>query len=274
MKNLRLTGERLITGAGALDALGGLTFTRALIITGGRSMFRNGTIRRAEELLSPRGAVEIYHGIPANPTCADVEAGLAVMRRFAPDLVIAIGGGSSIDAAKAMLLFYEWPTLNFDNVFQSTLPQKRSKTTFVAVPSTSGTASEVTHVTVITFPEQQNKLAIKTEALRPDIALSLIHILSSGGAVLLMEGSFDDLAGSVTAYIHYAAIAISTAPQPQKRGSILKRVGPHFVDNPECALPPACQAVGQIAAAQPLQCFNRSCAVKSSMRRDNHVFPT
>lgn len=200
MKNLRLTGERLITGAGALNALGGLEFTRALLITGGSSMFRNGTIHRAEALLSPHGTVEVYHGISANPSCEDVEDGLAVMRRFAPDLVIAIGGGSAIDAAKAMLLFYEWPSLNFDNVFHSTLPQKRSKTTFVAVPSTSGTASEVTHVTVITFPEQQNKLAIKTEALRPDIAILDGDLCMSLPAHIAAETGMDALTHAIECF--------------------------------------------------------------------------
>ena len=171
MKKIRLTGEQLITGPGALDALGALEFTRAMIVMGGRSLFRNGTIDRAKALLEPHGAVEVLDGIGANPTRDQVEQGLAAMRAFSPDLVVAMGGGSPIDAAKAMLLFYEWPALNFENVFSTPLPEKRTKTRFVAVPSTSGTTSEVTHVTVITFPEISRKLAIKTEALRPDIAI-------------------------------------------------------------------------------------------------------
>ena len=200
MKSIRLTGERLITGPGAIRALHDLSFTRALIITGGKSMFRNGTIDRAQTLLSPHGTVQIYHGIPANPTCADIQAGLAVMRDFSPDLVVAIGGGSSIDAAKAMLLFYEWPALNFDNVFHQPLPQKRTKTQFVAIPSTSGTASEVTHVTVVTFPEQKNKLAIKTEALRPDIAILDGDLCMSLPAHIAAETGMDALTHAVECF--------------------------------------------------------------------------
>ena len=162
MKQLRLTGRQLITGPGAIKGLENLDFTRALLITGSKSMFRSGVIDRIRALLSPRGLVKIYSGIGANPTCAEVEAGLSEMRAFQPDLVIAVGGGSAIDAAKAMLLFYEYPSLNFQNVFQSPLPQAHTNTTFVAIPSTSGTASEVTHVTVITFPDKKQKLAIKT----------------------------------------------------------------------------------------------------------------
>lgn len=200
MKNLRLTGERVVTGAGALETLGTLYFTRAMIVTGGRSMFRNGTIDRAQELLSRTGEVSVYSGVGANPTRGEVEKGLAAMREFAPDLVVAIGGGSPIDAAKAMVLFYENPELNFENVFTSPLPEKREKTAFVAVPSTSGTASEVTHVTVITFPEIGQKLAIKTEALRPDIAILDGDICLSLPAHIAAETGMDALTHAIECY--------------------------------------------------------------------------
>lgn len=200
MKKIRLTGEQLITGPGALDALGSLEFTRAMIVTGGRSLFRNGTIDRAKALLEPHGAVEVLDGIGANPTRDEVERGLAAMRAFSPDLVVAMGGGSPIDAAKAMLLFYEWPALNFENVFSTPLPEKRTKTRFVAVPSTSGTASEVTHVTVITFPEISQKLAIKTEALRPDIAILDGEICLSLPAHIAAETGMDALTHAIECY--------------------------------------------------------------------------
>lgn len=200
MKKIRLTGEQLITGPGALDALGALEFTRAMIVTGGRSLFRNGTIDRAKALLEPHGAVEVLDGIGANPTRDQVEQGLAAMRAFSPDLVVAMGGGSPIDAAKAMLLFYEWPALNFENVFSTPLPEKRTKTRFVAVPSTSGTASEVTHVTVITFPEISQKLAIKTEALRPNIAILDGDICLSLPAHIAAETGMDALTHAIECY--------------------------------------------------------------------------
>lgn len=200
MKSIRLTGERLVTEPGALGALGELEFTRAMIVTGGQSMFRNGTIDRAKALLSQRGEVAVYSGVGANPTRDEVERGLAEMRAYAPDLVVAIGGGSPIDAAKAMLLFYEWPELNFDNVFSSPLPAKRTHTAFAAVPSTSGTASEVTHVTVITFPELGQKLAIKTEALRPDLAILDGEICCSLPAHIAAQTGMDALTHAIECY--------------------------------------------------------------------------
>lgn len=200
MKNIRLTGERLVTGAGALAALEQLDFTRAMIVTGGGSMFRNGTIDRVRTLLERRGTVSVYSGVGANPTRDEVEKGLAAMRAFAPDLVVAVGGGSPIDAAKAMLLFYEWPELNFENVFSVPLPEKRRRTAFAAVPSTSGTASEVTHVTVITFPELGQKLAIKTEALRPDIAILDGEICLSLPAHIAAETGMDALTHAIECF--------------------------------------------------------------------------
>ena len=204
MKQLQLTGRQLITGPGALSALKNLDFTRALLITGSQSMFRSGVIDRIRTLLSPRGLVKIYSGIGANPTCAEVEAGLSEMHAFQPDLIIAVGGGSAIDAAKAMLLFYEYPSLNFQNVFQSSLPQTRTKTTFVAIPSTSGTASEVTHVTVITFPGKKQKLAIKTEAIRPDIAILDGEICLSLPSHIAAETGMDALTHALECYTNHS----------------------------------------------------------------------
>lgn len=204
MKRLNLQGRGFVTGIGAMESLGGLAFTRAMIITGGQSMFRNGTIDKVVSLLSGRGEVQVYSGIGSNPTRDAVMNGLAAMRAFAPDLVIAIDGGSPLDAAKAMLLFYEYPDLNFDNVFSTPLPQLRTKTTFVAIPSTSGTASEVTHVTVITFPEKKQKLAIKTEAIRPDIAILDGTICRSLPAHIAAETGMDALTHAIECYTNRA----------------------------------------------------------------------
>lgn len=200
MKSLRLTGRQLTIGPGSLDAVKDLSFSRAFVVTGSGSMFRSGVIGRIHDMLSPRGIVEVYSGIGANPTCEEVEKGLAAMRSFQPDLILAVGGGSAIDAAKAMLLFYEYPELNFENVFQSTLPQMRSRTTFVAIPSTSGTASEVTHVTVITFAGQKRKLAIKTEAIRPDIAILDGEICCTLPAHIAAETGMDALTHALECY--------------------------------------------------------------------------
>ena len=240
MHLLRFTVDRLITGPETLTCLSDLSFTRAMIITGGQSMFRNGTIDRIRQYLSSQGEVEIYSGIGANPTREEVEKGLAVMRQVNPDLVVAVGGGSAIDAAKAMILFYEWPELNFENVFTTPLPTKRTKTYFVAIPSTSGTASEITHVTVITFPDLGQKLAIKTEALRPDIAILDGSVCMSLPAHVAAETGMDALTHAMECFTNrsketftdalaFEAIVgiLETLPHSVKEGDLNSRQKMH-----------------------------------------------
>lgn len=103
-------------------------------------------------------------------------------------------------SAKAMVLFYEYPELNFGNVFSVPLPEKRVKTGFVAVPPTSGTASEVTHVTVITFPELGQKLTIKTKALRADVAILNGRIFRPLPAHIAAETGMDALTHAIECY--------------------------------------------------------------------------
>lgn len=171
MKTLHFGGRALVTGKDSLNWLSTLAPGRVFIVTGGGSMIRTGVLDRVEALL-PAGAVtRRFTGIGKNPTKPEVAAGLEAMRAFAPDTIVAVGGGSAIDAAKAMMLFYEHPELNFDNVRSVPLPDEKGKVLFVAIPSTSGTATEVTHVSVITYPELEYKIAIRCEAIRPAVAI-------------------------------------------------------------------------------------------------------
>lgn len=211
MKSLKLQGEYLITGANSLDWFGQVEFRKCMIVTGGQSMFKNGSIDKLQSMLSKKGETVVYHGIEKNPTANCVLKGLEKMKEFAPDLVIAIGGGSAIDAAKAMILFYEFENLNFDNVFTTPLPQKRTKTTFAVVPSTSGTASEVTHVSVITFVDKQLKLAIKTEAIRPDIAILDGTICMSMPKNIAAETGLDALTHAIEAFTNKNSDAFTSA---------------------------------------------------------------
>ena len=143
MKKLYLTRDILVTGENALEYLREIDTKKAVIITGGSSMKRTGVLDRVTGILEEAGAsVAIYSGVGKNPTTKMVLDGLAFVREQKPDCILAVGGGSSIDAAKVMLLFYEHPELNFDNVFSSDLDALEFRTRLVAVPSTSGTASE------------------------------------------------------------------------------------------------------------------------------------
>ena len=203
MKTLTLQGNKLVIGPGSLKYLEKINSNRTVVITGGNSMFANGTIDTIKEYLHCReDSILICAGVSKNPTKDTVEKLLSEMNKFQPDLIIAVGGGSAIDAAKAALLFYEYPDINFDNVESKALPQKRQKTTFIAIPSTSGTGSEVTHVTVITYPERKYKVAIRSDALRPDIAILDAELTLSLPPKIAAETGMDALTHAIESYIN------------------------------------------------------------------------
>lgn len=203
MKKLVFTKDAFVTGEHALDYLKEIKAKQAVIVTGGNSMFRTGVIDRVKGLLEEGGAkVAIYSGISKNPTVAQVEDGLKVLREEKPDTVVAVGGGSPLDAAKVMTLFYDFPELNFSNVLKTDISGLKLKTKFVAIPSTSGTASEVTHVGVITYEEAEYKFAIRSEAIRPDVAILDPELTLSLPAQIAAETGMDALTHALEAYIN------------------------------------------------------------------------
>ena len=203
MKKMVFTKTALVAGADALNYLGEVEFNKAVIVTGGSSMERTGVIGRIRNLMEQDGrTVSLYSGIGKNPTTTEVLAGADFLRQEGPDVILAVGGGSAIDAAKLMALLYEHPELNFENVFTTALENKKLKSIFIAIPSTSGTASEVTNVSVVTVEDRQLKLAVKTECIRPDIAIldgSLPLTLPDNIAA---ETGMDALTHALEAYVN------------------------------------------------------------------------
>lgn len=205
MKKLVLSGKRILTGAGALSYLQELSYRKVMIVTGGGSMIRAGVIQRAKEYLEP-AEVLVYSGVQKNPTIQQVREGLEMMKHFLPDCILAIGGGSAMDCAKGMLLFYEFPFLNFENVLEfnakGEIPAERG-TGLICVPSTSGTGSEVTRGTVITDPEKKLKVPIMTDCLRPDIAILDPEITLTMPPRIAAETGMDALTHAIEAYINH-----------------------------------------------------------------------
>lgn len=207
MKKLVLSGKQIVTGAGSLSCLKELCYKRVMIVTGGSSMIRFGIIDRAKGYLESAGAtVSVYSGIQKNPAIEEVEQGLQALKTFKPDCVMAIGGGSAIDAAKAMLLFYEFPFLNFENVLdynaKGEIPVNRD-TALVCIPSTSGTGSEVTRGTVITDTKKELKVPIMTDCLRPDIAILDAEMTTTMPKQIVAETGMDALTHAIEAYINH-----------------------------------------------------------------------
>ena len=146
----------LYHGKGALAALKDLQGERAIICVGGGSMKRNGFLDKAVGYLKEAGMeVELFEGIEPDPSVETVMRGAEVMAKFQPDWIVAMGGGSPIDAAKAMWIKYEYPETTFEDMCKVFgLPKLRQKAHFCAIPSTSGTATEVTAFSIITDYEK------------------------------------------------------------------------------------------------------------------------
>ena len=134
----------LYHGKGALEALKTFKGKKAIICVGGGSMKRFGFLQKAEDYLKEAGMeVKLFEGIEPDPSVETVMKGAEVMREFEPDWIVAMGGGSPIDAAKAMWIFYEHPELTQmeDILPPNEFPKLRGKARMCCIPSTSGTAS-------------------------------------------------------------------------------------------------------------------------------------
>lgn len=165
--------ESIYFGENAMDALKALQGRKAIIVTGGSSMKKFGFIAQTQELLGAAGIDSIvFDGVEPNPSVQTVVKGAQAMRDFEPDWIIAIGGGSALDAAKIMWCFYEHPQLSFEDIIPvGSMPALRNKAKFVAIPSTSGTASEITAFSVITDMESHIKYPIVSPHIVPDVAI-------------------------------------------------------------------------------------------------------
>ena len=163
----------LYHGKGALEALKNLKGSRAMVCVGGGSMKRFGFLDKVVSYLKEAGMeVELFEGIEPDPSVDTVMRGAEAMAKFEPDWIVAIGGGSPIDAAKAMWIKYEYPEITFEEmcvVFG--IPELRKKARFCAIPSTSGTATEVTAFSVITDYKKGIKYPLADFEITPDVAI-------------------------------------------------------------------------------------------------------
>jgi alcohol dehydrogenase class IV len=126
-------------GKGSLEVLKTLKGKKAVIVTGGSSMQRFGFLQKVENYLKEAGMkVKLIEGVEPDPSVETVMKGAAVMREFEPDWIVSIGGGSPIDAAKAMWIFYEHPEVTFDDVKDPfTVPELTTNIAFLSIASLS-----------------------------------------------------------------------------------------------------------------------------------------
>lgn len=190
-------------GKDSLETLKTLKGKKAIVVTGGSSMRKFGFLDKVIAYLKEAGMeVKTLEGVEPDPSVETVMNGAKVMREFGPDWIVSIGGGSPIDAAKAMWIFYEYPEFTFEKaVVPFGLPELRQKAKFVAIPSTSGTATEVTAFSVITDYKNQIKYPLADFNLTPDIAIVDPEIAETMPATLTAHTGMDALTHAIEAYV-------------------------------------------------------------------------
>lgn len=190
-------------GENSLEVLKTLKGKKAVIVVGGGSMKRFGFLDRIEACLKEAGMeIKLIEGVEPDPSVETVMNGAAVMREFGPDWIVAVGGGSPIDAAKAMWIFYEYPDFTFEQaVVPFGLPELRQKAKFVAIPSTSGTATEVTAFSVITDYKNQIKYPLADFNLTPDVAIVDPALAQTMPPKLVAHTGMDALTHAIEAYV-------------------------------------------------------------------------
>ncbi|MCG7406261.1 bifunctional acetaldehyde-CoA/alcohol dehydrogenase [Paenibacillus sp. ACRRX] len=190
---------------------------RVMIVTD-PMMVKLGYVERVEHYLRQRRnpvAIEVFYDVEPDPSTTTVNRGTDMMKSFKPDCIIALGGGSPMDAAKAMWLFYEYPDTDFNNLKQKFLdirkrtfkyPRLGQKAKFVAIPTTSGTGSEVTSFAVITDKENGNtKYPLADYELTPDVAIIDPEFVYSLPRVAVADTGMDVLTHAIEAYVSVMA---------------------------------------------------------------------
>lgn len=193
-------------GKGSLEELKNLKGKRAIICVGGGSMKKFGFLDRAKAYLEEAGmTVELFEGIEPDPSVETVMRGAEAMQKFEPDWIVAIGGGSPIDAAKAMWIKYEYPDCTFEDMCKVFgIPELRKKAKFCAVSSTSGTATEVTAFSIITDYEKGTKYPIADFEITPDVAIVDPELAETMPKKLVAHTGMDAITHAVEAYVSTA----------------------------------------------------------------------
>ena len=190
-------------GKGCLEELKNLKGKKAILVVGGGSMKRQGFLDKAVGYLKEGGMeVELFEGVEPDPSVETVMKGAEAMRAFEPDWIVAMGGGSPIDAAKAMWAFYEYPETTFEDLcVPFNFPELRQKAKFAAIPSTSGTATEVTAFSVITNYQTGVKYPLADFNITPDVAIVDPELVEGLPAKQVAYTGMDALTHAIEAYV-------------------------------------------------------------------------
>ncbi|QGP55617.1 Aldehyde-alcohol dehydrogenase [Piscirickettsia salmonis] len=187
---------------------------RGFIVTD-RFLFNSGMINHLLEQLKVLNIdCEVFFEVDADPSLATAVQGAKAMSAFQPDLIIAIGGGSPMDAAKIMWVMYEHPDVDFQDLAMRfmdirkriyTFPRMREKANFVAIPTTSGTGSEVTPFAVVTDDQSGEKYPLADYEIIPDMAIVDADLVMELPKSLTAFGGIDAVTHAIEAYVSVMA---------------------------------------------------------------------
>ena len=191
----------------ALEELKG--YKKAFIVTD-TFLYQNGYTKPVKEALDRMGIIHnTFHSVEPDPTLACARAGAAQMATFEPDVIIAVGGGSAMDAAKIMWVLYEHPEADFMDMAMRfvdirkriyTFPKMGEKAYFVAIPTTAGTGSEVTPFAVITDEQSGVKYPLADYELLPKMAIVDADMMMNAPKGLTAASGIDAVTHALEAY--------------------------------------------------------------------------
>ncbi|WP_019615884.1 bifunctional acetaldehyde-CoA/alcohol dehydrogenase [Psychromonas ossibalaenae] len=187
---------------------------RAMIVTDG-FLFANGYIDELRSILESKGMmVEVFHEVEADPTLSIIQKGAAACNAFNPDVILAVGGGSPMDAAKIMWVLYEHPATDFEDLAMRFMdirkriykfPKMGVKAELVCITTTSGTGSEVTPFAVVTDDKTGKKYPLADYELTPNMAVVDANLVMDMPKSLCAFGGYDAVTHAVEAYVSMLA---------------------------------------------------------------------
>ena len=199
----------------ALDELGTIMHKKKAFIVTDSFLYKNGYVKGIEEKLDAMGIQHTcFYEVAPDPTLQCAQKGADMMRSFEPDTIIALGGGSAMDAAKIMWVMYEYPDANFEDMAMDfmdirkrvyTFPEMGKKAYFVAIPTSSGTGSEVTPFAIITRAETGVKWPLADYQLLPNMAIVDVDNMMTQPKGLTSASGIDVMTHAIEAFVSIMA---------------------------------------------------------------------